>query len=67
MKLTATRKTFHFENESGYSFDVEAEERPGRGWTATVTIRAGGYVTAEDAVRRVAETARAFIGQVEES
>lgn len=65
MKLVATRKVFHFEDESGYAFDVVAEETPGRGWTATVTMRAGGYITAEDAVRRVAETARAFIQQAE--
>lgn len=66
MKLVATRKAFHFEDESGYTFDVEAEETPGRGWKASVTMRTGGYVTAEDAVRHLTSSAKAFIRQVEE-
>lgn len=67
MKLVATRKAFHFEDASGYAFDVEAEETPGRGWKATVTMMTGGYLTAEDAVRRLAESAKEFIRQVKES
>lgn len=66
MKLVATRKTFHFEDESGYWFDVEAEETQGCGWKASVTIRASGYITAEDAVRRVAESAKELVRQAEE-
>ena len=66
MKLTATRKAFRFEDESGYSFDVTAEETPDKGWSASVTMRTAGYIAAEDAVRRLVESAEAFVRQVRE-
>lgn len=66
MELKATRREYHFEDESGYAFDVLAEEHPDRGWSATVTMRTGGYMSAEDAIRRLTETADTFVKQVKE-
>lgn len=63
MNLVSTRKTFHFEDASGYAFDVVAEDT-GHGWTASVTMRAGVYVTAEDAVRCVGRSAEEFLRQL---
>jgi hypothetical protein len=67
MKLKATRREYRLEDPSGYSFDVVAEEHPDRGWGATVVMKTGGYMSAEDAISKLAETAREFIRQVKES
>lgn len=64
MKLTATRKTYQFKNESGYSFEVTAEEVPGEGWRAYVTMRTSGLHTADAAVSHLLHTAKAFVRQV---
>jgi hypothetical protein len=66
MKLVATRKVFRFEDESGYAFDVTAEETPGEGWSATVTMQTTGYKTPEHAVRNLVPGAQQFIRQVRE-
>lgn len=63
MKLISTRKTFHFDDASGYAFDVVAEDT-GRGWTATVTMRASGLVTAERAVDALGHSAEQFLRQL---
>lgn len=63
MNLVSTRKVFHFEDASGYGFDAVAENT-GRGWTATVTMRASGLVTAEDAVRALEPAAEQFLRQL---
>lgn len=63
MNLISTRKVFHFEDASGYAFDVVAEDT-GRGWTATVTMRASGLVTVEDAVEALAPAAEQFLRQL---
>lgn len=66
MKLVATRKTFHFEDASGYAFDVVAEQGPSGAWSAAVTMRTCGFGTAEKAVAHLTSSAKAFTRQVEE-
>lgn len=66
MKLKATRQEYELADESGYKFQVVAEYDPERGWTAHVSIRAGGYRTEMDAVERVVEHAEQFVRMAKE-
>jgi hypothetical protein len=64
VRLAATRQVYEFKGEDGYSFEVVAEEVPGQGWRASVTMRTSGFVTAGDAVRHLVHSAEAFVRQV---
>lgn len=66
MKLEATRKGYSYSigDESGYRFEVDAVHDPEFGWSATVTMGAHGFKTAEDAVRHLKHSAEAFLRQL---
>jgi hypothetical protein len=68
VNLTPTRleHTYEAGDESGYRFTVVAERGAGGSWTATVTMETDGYITAEDAVRGLGDTAEEFVRQVKE-
>lgn len=68
MKLKPTQVAYRFADESGYRFTVVATlDEEFNGWSASVGMETHGYRTPEDAVARLAASARAFLRQVEEA
>jgi len=63
MKLTPTKviNEYRLNDSSGYRYVVVAELIPERGWTATVTMRCEGLITAEDAVEGLKDSAEFFL------
>lgn len=64
MKLKATRQEYEFKDRSGYRFTVIAEETPGRGWSATVTMRAHGLVSTDAALDALRPPVEQFLRQL---
>ena len=64
MKLKATRMQYEFKDRSGYRFDVVAEETPGRGWSASVTMTSAGLVSVDAALESLRPAVEQFLKQL---
>lgn len=67
LTLKANSLTYCLEDESGYSFTINAVHDPEWGWEASVTMTACGMKTSEGAIEHLGSAAEAFLRQLNET
>lgn len=66
MQVVAKKVVFLLGDESGYKFGIDAKERDGRGWQASVGITSGsGLIDAESTLSSLLDTAKQFVRMLE--